>query len=536
MRNRFIQFFLTILLAECLLITLAVGWAEVKESLVLSTIPFRYPTFADIFDYSPPVKPVADSLLQTFITSEEQAGNLDDLSSIQEDTEFQMLYDRGFWGSGVFSFDSILTDTLSLNRVMNPEKNGRYALDAFFEALVTLKENPNNDSLYRIIHYGDSQIEGDRITQFLRGYFQKHFGGYGLGFLPIQELGNHHSYQRKETANWLRYNVFSMRAPNPYYGASGNTFRFQAAVKELSDAAIGGMQRAAVSFVIDPRVRYDHLKVGWGRAPVDCYLNTYLRDSLVAQDTLYAQDTFSLQRITLPPNAHELRLEFMAKSSPDIYGIWLDPVSGIQVDNYALRGHSGNGLLKMSTDFLAKQLSVLNTRLIIVQYGGNVVPYPDVKEFKWFEEDTYRILQKLKAAAPKASIVVVSVADAAYKSGGNLRSYPTVPKIREAQRNAALRANCAFWDLYAVMGGENSMARWVAQGLGSSDYAHMGYRGQKLIGKMLFYALMKEFHVYLGRRMERNVQKVFGNKISNGVLPVGPNLPVDSLVIENPEK
>ena len=39
-------------------------------------------------------------------------------------------------------------------------------------------------SLIRILHYGDSQIEGDRITRNLRNRFQKRFGGSGPGLLP----------------------------------------------------------------------------------------------------------------------------------------------------------------------------------------------------------------------------------------------------------------------------------------------------------------------------------------------------------------
>ena len=36
-------------------------------------------------------------------------------------------------------------------------------------------------TLVRVLHYGDSQIEGDRITGYLRNRFQKKFGGSGPG-------------------------------------------------------------------------------------------------------------------------------------------------------------------------------------------------------------------------------------------------------------------------------------------------------------------------------------------------------------------
>jgi len=37
----------------------------------------------------------------------------------------------------------------------------------------------------RVLHFGDSQIEGDRMTSLLREYFQKRFGGEGPSIQPV---------------------------------------------------------------------------------------------------------------------------------------------------------------------------------------------------------------------------------------------------------------------------------------------------------------------------------------------------------------
>ena len=41
-----------------------------------------------------------------------------------------------------------------------------------------------SDRLVRIVHYGDSQLEEDRITSYLRENVQAKFGGSGIGMLP----------------------------------------------------------------------------------------------------------------------------------------------------------------------------------------------------------------------------------------------------------------------------------------------------------------------------------------------------------------
>ena len=53
-------------------------------------------------------------------------------------------------------------------------------LNSFFCKLDTLKKS---QSPLRIVYFGDSQIEGDRITSTIRKQFQQKFGGAGIGLI-----------------------------------------------------------------------------------------------------------------------------------------------------------------------------------------------------------------------------------------------------------------------------------------------------------------------------------------------------------------
>lgn len=55
------------------------------------------------------------------------------------------------------------------------------SLQKFYEALIKLKASRGK---VRILHYGDSQIEGDRMTRYIRNEFQKEYGGTGPGLEP----------------------------------------------------------------------------------------------------------------------------------------------------------------------------------------------------------------------------------------------------------------------------------------------------------------------------------------------------------------
>jgi len=57
------------------------------------------------------------------------------------------------------------------------------ALHRFFDAL----DNAQNKKV-RIMHYGDSQIEADRITSVFRNELQNKFGGYGVGLFSVIDV------------------------------------------------------------------------------------------------------------------------------------------------------------------------------------------------------------------------------------------------------------------------------------------------------------------------------------------------------------
>jgi hypothetical protein len=92
---------------------------------------------------------------------------------------------------------------------------------------------------------------------------------------------------------------------------------------------------------------------------------------------------------------------------------------------------------------------------------------------------------------------VVGVADMARRGTNNaLESYPNIEKIRDAQRNAALRAGCAFWDSYAAMGGKNSIVSWAyAQpSLAAKDFCHFSNVGASFRAELLCRSLMRDLH------------------------------------------
>ena len=108
-----------------------------------------------------------------------------------------------------------------------------------------------------------------------------------------------------------------------------------------------------------------------------------------------------------------------------------------------MRGSSGTEFTKMDVNHFSMQIKKLNAKLIILEFGVNVVPYV-VANYDYYEQTFYRQLKSLKANNPGINILVIGVSDMSTKEGADYVSYPNVEKIRNAQRKAAFRAGCAL--------------------------------------------------------------------------------------------
>ena len=140
----------------------------------------------------------------------------------------------------------------------------------------------------------------------------------------------------------------------------------------------------------------------------------------------------------------------------------------------------------------------LQVKLLILQFGGNVVPYIS-DNYVYYERWFYRELSKLKSLMPDLSIIVIGVADMSVKEKDIYTTYPNLEHIRDALKNAAFSADCAFWDMYSAMGGKNSMPSWVfaRPSLASSDFVHFNERGARVLAEMFYNAFMHDYNAYV---------------------------------------
>ena len=358
------------------------------------------------------------------------------------------------------------------------------------------------DMPLRILHYGDSQIEGDRITATIRNYMQRNHGGQGIGFLPVVPVANVAvTFQQDVSPNWKRFSVLdrnnSASVDYNRFGIAGNLVRYIPDNDSDSIARIGllpfyGGFRNVRNFT--------HARLFYGQA-VDSF--TIIVNNAHTQ-RMPAKETVSSAWWQFDTLQNSLHLLLTSSSLPDLYGIALDGANGVAVDNLPLRGSSGIDLSRMDTAQIRQMFHMMDVEMLILQFGANVMTTfgdnPGYYARRFTQE-----LQMLKVLKPGLVILVVGVNDMSQNSPDGYRSYPNIVNLRDAQKKAAFDAGCVFWDLYEAMGGENSMPGWVFANppLAQKDFVHFSIGGARIVGELFCRAWEMEYQKFIRYQHQR---------------------------------
>jgi hypothetical protein len=348
------------------------------------------------------------------------------------------------------------------------------ALGNFFKALPGVRRRP-----VRVAFFGDSFIEGDILCASFRDTLQQLFGGHGVGYVPItSEVTQFRTTIRHSFNGWKTYWAVGEKSPFAPLGLSGYCFIPQ----EENEVEYRPGKKESGAFR-NARLFYT--------SPLPAQLHYTLDDSLFFEQSLEPSET--LQQTVVPcEGAQAIKLHFEPFDSLRLYGVSFESNTGLIVDNFAMRGNSGMGLLQTATKELREFNHFRNYKLILLQYGLNVVGESDTIGYDWYADKMVRVISRLKENFPESSILLLGISDRSYNQNGKFVTMPNILLMRRAQREIARKSKIAFWDVYTAMGGENSMVKFVAANppLAAKDYTHLTYRGGRKLAKKLAEALL----------------------------------------------
>lgn len=462
---------------------LGVMAAMPEDGFTVASVNFKFPTIRSFF---------------TIDTTQKKS--LDDmLAAIENDTMIGALGAQ----AGIMKGDSAAPVNVagrSLKKIQYPEGN-LSVLYPVFEALELAATSPRP---VRVMHYGDSQIEGDRMTGLIRARLQEQFGGFGPGLVPAKPLVNSMSVKQECSETMIRYTMYGQRdksVTHSRYGAMAIFGRFAPVFNDSLPAEehTGWFSLQPSGSAFGAAKQFTTMKMHYGHNQKPFSMKLFVDDQLFWEDSIPVSRGYRTKTWKFSTTPRKIMVIMNGQDSPDIYGVSLEGESGVNVDNISMRGSSGTVFTAIDQMLFTQMIDTLAPALLLLQYGGNTVPYIENRDAAYGYGRQFKgQIAYLQKKLPNTGIIVIGPSDMATKIDGEYQSYPSVVHVRDALRQASFDAGVAYFDIYEVMGGHNSMVQWVQadEPLAGNDYVHFNPKGARIIADAFIKSFLEDYQLY----------------------------------------
>ncbi len=359
-----------------------------------------------------------------------------------------------------------------LNSLQKPAGSSP-TLDIFFRKLDTLLLTGGGD--VRVLHVGGSHVQGGTLSDRLRTHFLSlrygMDGGRGLVF-PFSAAGTNTpvSYSSSYSGNWE--SVTCLKPGGVELGLTGMAVTAQ---DTSARVVVDLLPREARML----QHRYTFNKVDLlGEGSLEPVLLLNKKDTLRGVKGHF----------DLPYYTDWVQVAFEGKGSYTLRGLYLDrPGGGFTLSEAGVNGAATTSWLRCEN--WERDLRRVMPDLVVFSIGINDIQGADFDpaRFKARYRDLVKAVRKVN---PRCAILFSGINDSWYRRGVN----PHTEAVEAAFAELARECAGVFWDWYAVMGGAGSMARWQEAGLAQGDKVHFTTEGYRLIGDLLFDAIMDSYY------------------------------------------
>ncbi|MBI2897569.1 MAG: hypothetical protein HYY06_28685 [Deltaproteobacteria bacterium] len=341
----------------------------------------------------------------------------------------------------------------------------------------------NRGAVVRVAHLGDSHTASDALTGRLRRLLQDGLGDAGHGFVvPGWEASRlHRGIRLLASGGWTVDRVKYLPAldvGDRLFGLGAASVRSAAAGESFQVLA-----RASV---------FDLYYLG---APGGGSFELRVDDGPAERVSTKADSSGAkFHRVEVPDGEHRLGVELVGDGEVRFFGVEIErPGPGIVYSSLGVGGARVTTPLEWDEDLFARQLERMRPDLVVMMYGTNDM-YADDFSTPGFVANLERLVARIHAAVPAASCLVLAPPDVARRAqSGQLASIPELIGLVEAERAAAARAGCAFWDTLADMGGPGSIIEWHRQRprLAARDHVHLTALGYERLAAPIAAELLR---------------------------------------------
>ncbi len=366
--------------------------------------------------------------------------------------------------------------------------DGKKPLANFHTALDRLRAGGDPAQKVRIAVFGASGTAAERWTGYLRAYLQTRFGVGGPGFVPLvkhTKWTRHNDYTVGSSKHWIRHSAGKHASSGDYYGLSGVAMAALRTGETAKISAEAGSPAAADASMFE---LWYLRQPGGGSLQIE--VDGRPRAKL---DTAFDRTDTGYERIDVEPGAHAFSVKTLDGNEVRIFGAVAETShAGIVLDAMGIVGAHASVILRGDLALWTQQLRRRSPALVVLAFGTNEA-HDETFDATQFGREYDAVLTRLHQAVPEASCVLLSPGDHAEPDDAFARANLTL--ARQIVGEVAQSHGCAWWDALEFMGGEKSMARWVAADppLAKADHVHTTTRGAALVGMAVADALLWDY-------------------------------------------
>lgn len=379
------------------------------------------------------------------------------------------------------SLSAAIVESDSLVPAPKPSRSGDMVILEDYTAggsgLGNLRQALSSGAFARIAVVGDSYIEGDIFTQDLRNLFQSAYGGEGVGYVNMHsDFPGFRRTVKQGGSGWKAFSALK-KADNAYMGLSEQYFIAGGSANSTYEGTKAYPTTSSWSGSKFLFISRTDTKI------------TYRTDGDWIEYDVKGDSAVQVLAVDGPTSRFDVRTP---STSLVGLGVWLDGASGVGVDCMSSRGFSGITLSKISSQ-LCYQMSRcgVDYNLIILEFGINAMS-ANQKNYSVYSSRMVDVINHVRRCYPRADILLMGIGDRGEKRGSEIHSMSTASAMVEAQRDAARKAHCLFWDTREAMGGNDAVVEWSRAGQINKDYIHMTHKGGARLADLLFKAIQND--------------------------------------------
>ena len=373
----------------------------------------------------------------------------------------------------------------SLARIIDFSGSMDFSIDRFYESLDRM---PMLDRPVRIGYWGDSYIEADIITGEFRKLLQDRFGGQGCGWVDCGKTTNSYRHTVKQrTEGFRQYFVMEPQNFNPQLQGPSQRYFVTNGSASVSYSGTDAVRH---------QQRWDKAML-YFRTASPFTISVYANGDSVAAKTFQVKGSRKMQCVSIGSehSLESVRWDISgAKSDSYFFGAANDPLHGIQVDNFSVRGCTGLNIADIPQETMRDFALLRPYDLIVLQFGLNSTTASATdSHYDHYCEQMRKVIRLMKRTYPNAAILLVSVPDRGVRTGGGIQTMKGILNMLDHQEMLAEQERINFYNLYEAQGGAGASRRMSQRGMLANDLLHINFKGGAYVAHKLIDALLAPY-------------------------------------------